>query len=248
MTNDAFDPWQFTSGLPDDFDGYVTDAVFGFNPQYMDGTRLVLMLTVLSDDDDIGEEPLMYPAGSGWEVKDRGETAVREDGKEKGFNQSSGMGLLCAAAIEAGAGDVLKERGSPMQASIWKGLGFHWNRKSFDYGGDIGSKERLVPTAYLGVKGGGGAAAGGGGGAAAAPAASTASAPAAADTPAATPPASGEVTGKTRVALIRLAKQCDTHDLFMEKAYDMAEVADNPAAQALVDTPDALYNEARASM
>lgn len=243
---DDFNPWAFTSGLIDDVDGTIKDPFFAFDPNYMDGTRLVLKFTILTGDDDNPEEELMYPCGAGWEPKDGGARAVREDEKQKAFNKSSGMGLLCTAAIEAGADGVLMERGTPMDAAIWDGLAFHWNRKTFKYGGDIGDKERLVPTAFKGTIGASGGSGGGGGsGAAATSTPAPAAAPAAA-APAATPTTEAPVTGKLRVNLIKLAKACATHDDFMEKAYEMPDVLNSPTAQALVDTPGALYNDARA--
>lgn len=241
MPEDVFDPWALTSGLIDDIDVTVRESYFAFDPNYNDGETLLLKWECDTDDDDEPTTTLMFPTGKGWDMKNKGAQAVREDGKEKAFGKSSGIGLLITAAIEVGAGDVLKDRGTPMEAGIWEGLSFHMKRRTIDYKGDIGEKERLLPTEFKGAKGQGAS------GATSTPATTPATTPAAAPTAAPTNAGSEEaMTGKVRVALMKLARAASSHDEFMEKAYDMPEVDTNPAVQAVVDNPDGFYAEVKA--
>jgi hypothetical protein len=240
MPEDTFDPWHFSSGLIDDCDITIREAYFAFDPNYQQGEALVLKMEVDTDDDDEPKSTLMFPCGKGWEPKDKGARAGREDGRQKPFNKSSGIALLCAAAIETGAGDIIKDRGDPMQANIWEGLSFHMKRRRIDYGGEIGEIERLLPTEFHGDKSKG--AKTGGGSKPAASAASTTKEDTPADEPAADVPA---LKGALKVKLMKLAKECDDHDTFLEKAYETEGVDGNPAAEAAVESPDGLYAEAR---
>lgn len=242
---DEFDPWQLTSGLPDDFDFTINDSFFEFDPNYNDGQTLVLKLEGVGDG-EVGEQTLMFPCGDGWETPDKGQTAQREDGKRKGFNKSSGYGLLIGAAVECGAGDALRVKGSPMQAGIWRNERFHMKRSEIDYGGEIGKKERLLPTTYLGAVGAGAAAAAPATQAAAQPAQAAPAGPRKAEPGevategVSAPSTAGEgMSATVKVALIKLAKECESHDQFVERAYTEVDgVMGNPAAEEAVMAAD----------
>lgn len=124
-----------------------------------------------------------------------------------------------------------------MEAAIWNGLVFHMKRKKIGYGGEIGDKERLLPTEFKGVAGEGGIA-------------KPASTPAAASTPTAptatetAPDAGGDggaadgLSGKLKIALRKLAKEVKAsggdHDAFAEKAFELDGVDGNSAAENAV--------------
>lgn len=157
-----FDPWHLTTGLAEKYTGVIKDPTFGFKADYMDGTRLLFLIEVQTDDDEIGENGLVneqYTVGDGWEAKDKGLRCAREDGKKKGFNQNSGYGLFIAAAVQAGAGEVLKARSDadgPMKADIWEGLSFDFERKTFTFKNDKGedqSYHRMLPVKFHGESG-----------------------------------------------------------------------------------------------
>lgn len=152
------DPFQLGSGFLDDFDGEVKDQWFEFDPEYNDGETLVLKLEMLTDDEDEPETTQLYPCGDGWETDRDGKVAKREDGRQKPFNRRSGVGLLIGAANESGATDVLRKRFEenglgPFHADWWQGLKFHWKRQEINYGGEIGTRERLLPEGFLGEGG-----------------------------------------------------------------------------------------------
>lgn len=156
---DEFDPFATSSGLPDELDFDITEAWFEFDPQYNDGQTLVFKINVKATDEEFGEGGvgvLMYPCGNGWTAAERGAVAVREDGTNKGFNNSSGYALFFLGAIACdGAEKVLRSegRGDPRKAGMWVGTSWHVDRKERNYGGEIGTRSRLIPTKFLGEGG-----------------------------------------------------------------------------------------------
>jgi hypothetical protein len=144
----------------------IAEFKFGYDADYQNGTQLLAKVLILTDDGDVrdkdgtpGQTTVLYSCGKGWEADGpKGEHAVLEDPtKKKQFKSSSKMGLLQNAALDSGARDVMRERGMPWDAATWVGLNFHWQRKSHDYGGEIGKKDTLLPSKFLGVEGGKGA-------------------------------------------------------------------------------------------
>lgn len=132
-TTDEFDLWAGESGFKDDYDGLITDAFFTKDASYNNGQTLFLSLQIIADDGEEVEQ--RYPCGADWDSFDNGETATHpkdRDGKPKTFNHNSAMFGLMKGGFEAGAEEVLRGRGSPRNAAIWKGLKFHWKVDSRD--------------------------------------------------------------------------------------------------------------------
>lgn len=239
-----YDPWATTSGLIDDVTVTITDAYFTFDPQYNDGQTLLLKVQGTTDDEENPEFDQFFPCGNGWETTDKGKSASREDGKKKGFNKNSGYGMFFTRAINAGAGEVLRDRGTPMEADVWKGLTFHFKRETIDFGGEIGKKDRILPDVFL-PNGMGGASA---------PAASPKAAGGAvtkADPGPETPAAgnSGASGGKLdipvplRAKLKVAARNAANHDAFIEAAYGIDGVDGNAAVEEAILDPNGLYAE-----
>lgn len=220
---DLFDPFTAETGLIDDFDFTVESAYFTTDAAYNDGETLLLKLEGSTDNPEAPETTLQYSCGAGWEAADGGKRAVREDGKKRRFNQQSGIWKLVDAAMEAGATDVLKARGTPMEASMWDGLRFHIKR--VEMGEGQYKTTRPLPVAFLGVVGEGQASAPSG----AAPAGAPAPAPAAST--------NGAGMGKVlEVKLKKLARDCATHEDFIVAAFDLDGVDGNAEAErAVVD-------------
>lgn len=153
---EPFDPFAPSTGLIDDFDFTIDSARFVFDANYNNGQTLCLRLEGRTDNPQKAELDQLYPCGSGWDVANGGREAVREDGKPKGFNNSSTYYAFIAAAL-AVAGDELRSRMAgdhpkgPMDATIWEGLTLHLKQNEIDYGGEIGKKNRLLPTGLGGV-------------------------------------------------------------------------------------------------
>lgn len=244
MADKEYDPWHFTTGFAEAYRGKVLDSYFTFDSEYQDGTALLLKLEILTDDPEIGESGKIteqYPVGKDWEPKDKGLRAAHNSGKAKNLNKNGGVAQLCQAAVEAGAGETLQQRGGaegPLNAGIWKGLDFDFERKEYSgtFGGEKQTWARMLPVKYHGETG-------------------SAPVPAQAPTQAA-PPASvpvdesvsrivsggtpaavnGGVSPILRAKLINLAKEAQTHDQFMEVAFGVDGVmGNNEVEQAVAD-------------
>lgn len=216
-----FDAYSLSSGLLDDFDGTVSEAWFATDAAYNDGSTVLLILDLATDDPDRPQETLKLSTGTGWVIEDSGRRIVAESGKNRSFNKSSVIGGFLQAALEAGAGETMRARGIPMEAATWQGLKFHFNRVDV-VGFDGEKKERLLPTGFLGADGG--AVAGG-----AAPAAQG---------------SSDEVSPALRAQLTVAAKKAEDQSAFIDAAFQIDGVVDSAAAVALV-TSDEFYNQAR---
>lgn len=260
MSEKEFDPFAPSTGLPDDFDAVVKSAWFEFDPEFNNGQTLVLKMELETDDEDFGEQgtgELLLSCGKGWTTNDRGATAVRDDGNlRKGFHQSTAYHLWIDGAIKCdGAEKVLRSvgRGDPRNAAMWIGTGWHVNRKVVNYGGDIGEKDKLVPTSFLGEvtsildvqRGSGGSGTAGGpqkaaGPVAKAPVAKKAApvkkaAPTAQAAPTAAPapeaPSNNGINPELREELKAIALGADTHEAFVEQAFELAAVSEDEAVQ-----------------
>lgn len=251
MADEEFDPWVLSSGLAEKYTGTVKDATFGFKADYQDGTRLLFMVDIQTDDSEIGDNGLVteqYPVGDGWDVTEKGLKCKREDGKRKGFNKNSGYGQLVAAAVEAGAGGTLKERGGadgPMRADIWNGLTFDFERKEFkgNFDGQDRTWARMLPVKMID-----------GGKATAADSGSAKPTEKAAEAPTDTTPstngngAKGGDYGLDAGLLAKIkmrAKKANTHDEFIELCF--GELADSlgSAGEDVVMDADGLYAEVK---
>ena len=150
MTDEKMkDSWDLDSGLPDDFDFYITDASFGYREEYMNGEVPLLIWQGESPDEDI--ESIIWPCGQGWEVT-RGGAEV-EHPKRTRFVKTSMMGKLINRVVNE-LGVDMRSRGKATEAKVWKGLGFHMRREEIEYGSGIledrgGKTTHLMPVAGL---------------------------------------------------------------------------------------------------
>jgi hypothetical protein len=222
---DEFDPFTPETGLIDDFDFTVDSSWFTTDAAYNDGETLLLKLNGPTDNVENPEVTLQYSCGNGWEASDNGKVAVREDGKKRRFNQGTGIWKLVEAAMNAGAGDVLRKRGTPMEASMWSGLKFHMKR--IEQGEGQYKATRPLPVSFLGVVGEG----------------SAPTAPAAAPAPAAS---NGSGLSKVLEAkLKKLARDSASHEDFIAAAFDLDGVDGNADAERAVVDED-FFNAAKA--
>jgi hypothetical protein len=227
--HDEFDPFTPETGLIDDFDATVTSAFFTTDAAYNDGETLLLKLECETDNPEAPETILQYSCGNGWEAADNGKRAVREDGKRRRFNQQSGVWKLVEAAMNAGAGDALRTRGTPMEASMWVGLKFHIKR--VEMGEGQYKTTRPLPVQFLGEVGEG---------------SNGSQAPAPAATPAAAAPATNGA-GMSKVLeakLKKLARDSATHEDFIAAAFDLDGVDGNADAERAVVDED-FFNAAK---
>lgn len=235
-----FDAWAGEEGLPDKFDGTLTDCRFGYEATYLNGQQELFQATIKCDDPEVatdGEVKVMMSIGKGWEIKDRGLKVVRADGGQKGFIKSSAYFDFFTSAVNSGADAkaAILARGTPMEAGTFEGLRFHFARVERDYGGEIGKKSRLVPVKFLGEVGGkttattrvsGGAAA--------------AKAKAAAKQQAAESTSNGHAPGGVDEALwatlVDMATKADSHENFMEAAYELDGIDGGAVEEFVIST------------
>jgi hypothetical protein len=154
--------WEFSSGLLDDVDAVVVGTEFGYRPEYVDaeGNQLPLFILKLQAEGSSDVVESHYSIGRGWEVAADGRSVSKPEGKQK-FVQTSAYAMLLARA--AGLWPEIKRRGPTTRTGLFEGTKWHWEREKVEYGGQIGSKERLLPTKFLGVDEKAAAGAGGGG-------------------------------------------------------------------------------------
>lgn len=249
----TFDPFKMSEGLLDDVDVWIDEFRFEFNPDYNNGETLVGVAVISSDDDDVesGTE-LMFSCGDGWTTNDGGNTAEREDGKSKTFNARSAMGMFAAGAIGV-AEEVMRGRydndgTTPMMGAMYVGLGFHLDIQEVDYGGEIGKRGRLVPTAFLGEKGkGGGKASGAAKATGSAKKASGAAKKASGATKKKAAPDEGGIPEDVKSTLDAIADECENHDEFMERAMSELDpdVITPDVEAAIADSDDgSIWDEA----
>lgn len=204
-----------SSGLLDKANIEITGAEFGYDAGYAKGEQLILIMSGTSDQEGWEEFTQFFSIGQGWDTLDGGATAVGHDA----FNKNSQYGRFIQGALDSGAGEVLKGRGTPDKAAIWVGLKFHVERVPVDYGGEIGKKNVLVPTAYLGEAG-------------------------KAEAPVATPTgATGNGSGDAVLrAKVMALKNTPNHDAFIEEVITKyPEVQQHPDLFAEVIDPDGIY-------
>lgn len=234
----AFDPFKNETGLLDNADVTVLEAVFTRRADSFDhGQKLELHLTLAVEGDEGGEQIQFLSCGDGWDTLDDGVTAVREDGKERGFHANNKIGILWGSLVGLMADNkecdkVLRERVSqyetgPRDTRLWTGLKFHIDRETRKGGSEIGDYEVLVASSFNGVEGGSGKKA-----AAPAKKASGATKKASGATKAKAP---GGVTDAIRATLDLIADESADHDSFMERAFaEVPEASSDEAVKAAV--------------
>lgn len=159
MAEEEYDEFDTDSGLKDDFDGVIQEALFAPG-EY--GTTLTLK--ILADDGD--ELDAMYRVGPDWATFDGGAT-IEHPSKKVKLNTRSQISVLTKAAMDAGAETVIRSRSNqngkigPRGSMIWPGLKFHWGVVEASYDLPDPTKEepkkmrtvtsaKQYPTAFLG--------------------------------------------------------------------------------------------------
>ncbi|HEY8531230.1 MAG TPA: hypothetical protein VIL08_03180 [Limnochorda sp.] len=212
--------YELESGLPDDFDFQIDRAEFGYDPEYKDaqgGNPLLLIWHGHSLTPGVEvSRPILWSTGTGWVSRDGGRTAVHERGK-KNFVTTSVVGQLirrCAfiPGAEEWAKVVNARKAKWTEARLWDGMRFHLKRETLAFGPSLEERERLMPTAFLGVVG-------------------QIEAPAPGPAPAAgsEQTAAGGGGAALKARLVKLAKECATFDEFQKKATDIQELYNDEA-------------------
>jgi len=228
--------WELESGLPDDFDFWITRSEFGYLAEYTDQQGKPLPLLIWYGESDEGfEGPVTFSLGKGWEPSRDGRTVTNVEKKNKRkFVDTSMMGRLIARVKELGALDAVASRGPATDAKVWEGLGFHLKREEFTYSGILADKggktTRLMPVAFLGVRDEG------------------KGKPAKSSAPKEPEPAeTGGIDAALKEKLVQLAQKLD-RPAFQKAAMNIPEVVEDPdlVHQVIDDTEEGFWARARA--
>ena len=247
----AREDFETPTGLVEECDFIIDEARFGTVKEYMDGQVPLLIWEGHSPDEEEVTQ-IMFPIGSGWNIRDRGARVEHDKENKTRFIRNSVMGHLIRRCV-----DDLKivdaypqfEDGSPREAALWKGFGFHMKREKITYPNlkkdeaTTGVEtERLMPVAIIKTPAG---TAKTGGKPAAKPAAAAAK-PAAAASQEAEAPAASEAVLLKKLTL--KAKSVSRED-FQMFAMDLPEVQANADLlnQVIDDSDNGFWAKARAS-
>jgi hypothetical protein len=223
--------FQWDTGKPDKVNWTIDSARFTYNTKL--GEDLVLTLAgtyVDPDTDEKIEHEESYKCGSGWEAASGGAAARREDGRSKMFNGRTAVVQFIQHAVKAGVTErEIMDAGGPSSVDWVIGRTFLMEQVPFT--GTING-EKAEWTKFLPMKVVGGKAA-------------TSSTDSSATITALAPSSDSAVSKALQAKLTKLAKSCDTHDEFIDKAFDVDGVSGDQAAEALVVDP-AFYTSANA--
>lgn len=150
------DSFGTSSGLADEMDFEIRDALFVYDAKYNDGQTAMLRLVGLKDGDtEITEQ---WPCGKDWVVADGGARIEHKSGEKKKINENSAYGRFLNAFVAIdGALDIMAEiDGDAFVAATWEGFTLHMVRQSktfkFKIDGQEQKSDRLVPDAIVSYK------------------------------------------------------------------------------------------------
>ena len=157
------DSWDTETGLPDDFDFWISRSYFGYRPEYNSGKSLLLIWEGESPEygaigGSVDSQPIIWPVGQNWQPAANGSKVIHDKGKTR-FVKSSIYGRLLDRVKSMGVD--MSQYGHPTEADVWTDLGFHLIREELDFSGaqdrgilaDKGGKTpHLMPTSFLGER------------------------------------------------------------------------------------------------
>jgi len=154
------DEWATSTGfaLSAGADAEIIGAVFGFNDKLGAGVMCLNLTFSVEDAEPVDQS---FSIGNGWEITEKGDLIVTADGKSRGVNKSTNLGLLIDSIV--GGGPFI-DRGplfdgeppfdTPRRASNWIGtrwtIGNHEVKRKNPATGIEKVSEAIVFDAYLG--------------------------------------------------------------------------------------------------
>jgi hypothetical protein len=133
----------------------IHSAYFAPYADYMDGQ--VLMLTLIGTDENEDAVDVRMSVGADW-MTDDGNVIVHPTKKKQVVNKNSIYGHFFAYALNIPElAKVLVERSAALDnrgasdARVWIDLILHLQTQTIEFGKNIASQERLMPTEYLGL-------------------------------------------------------------------------------------------------
>jgi len=132
MTEEMKSAWEPEAGLPNDFDGWMTNPRFGTREEYLQKVQvtapgtvsgLMFLVDLINKDGEL-EATQGWSLGTGWIPSDDGMEISHP--KRSNVVKNSLYGSL-QVRVTKDLGVKMDDRGLPTQAKSWDGLGFHWN-------------------------------------------------------------------------------------------------------------------------
>lgn len=156
MSNEDFDPFKLSSGLPlVGADVTVKEVEFGYDNTYS-ADACVAMITFEPDEGETQRQ--LYSIGKNFEPADRGSTLTHKSGKNVNLNDNSNYGRFVKAftdmADAKGALAETRERGTgPFDAAWLVGMKFTLGELKYinTMTGTAVDKTLIVPVTYNGV-------------------------------------------------------------------------------------------------
>lgn len=243
-----------SSGGWDDLMVTFRDPYFGFDPAYVDDAGEMLLSMIVdwvTDDPDVGDGGVIaqqrVTIGSGWEQQDGGKRVTRLNGRAKGFNKGSYMGLLVDKVMQLAPQEAMARfKATGLQANdaaFWEGFTAHMVQTELPkFRGEAEARERLLPDGDVHWVGSEGEAKKGAKKVAkkATPVATPTPAPAAEEDAAEGEGDTAEEGSNTTLdAIIAIARTSESDEQFIVRCYDEVEGLDSDGdAMALVDDVD----------
>lgn len=146
--------WETETGLPNDFDGWVTNPRFGVRDEYAakvaesGGGEAPMLLLDLVDENGELMNVAGFSIGTGWTISEDG--LVVSHIKRVNVVTATLYGQL-QNRVRKELGVKMEERGLPTHAMSWNGLGFHWMLEEHPVVQGP-PKTGLMPTEFLGEK------------------------------------------------------------------------------------------------
>lgn len=241
-----FDPWETSTGLPDKITVRIENPHFGYNVESETPTRCLFICegTIIAGTEDGSSADFnqWFSCGDGWEPGGKnGARLVREDGRARQLNNNSAYGRfftsLRKAAEKQDLMDVLRKRGTPFDAATWLGLEVYVEREQFSWTDREGnnhdsSRLNVMRIEKIGDKVAGKTEKG---------ETTEAAASVKSNEPAEAPASSngsGELDPKLKAKVRAAARQVKEaggeHKAFVELAFDIDGVLDNPVAEEAI--------------
>jgi hypothetical protein len=150
MPTEVPDAWQLDSGLREDMVITIHSSYFAPHAEYMEGKALMLWLIGTDENDEAVE--VRMSVGADWQSPDGGVNITHPTKRKQHINKNSIYGHFISFCFEIPElAKVLVGRGAPTDSRIWMDLILHLQARKIEFGRNIDSQERLMPTEFLGL-------------------------------------------------------------------------------------------------
>lgn len=139
--------WELETGLLDNIDAYIKNPRFGTKDEYLADQVLMIFDLESPEGELLGNQG--YSVGSGWIVGENG-LSMSHPTRHNVVN-SCIYGQLQKQVVKV-LGVNMAQYGKPTDATVWDGLGFHWDQLEHSTLTKGEVKTALMPTSFLGKR------------------------------------------------------------------------------------------------